>query len=116
MKFPFPPFRVGIDIEDIKRFEQKPFETNEHFYKKIFSPGEIAYCLSHKNPYPHFAVRFCAKEAFIKAYGKKITSSPSIEIVLQEERPFVHYDGTLYTASLSHESEKAIAIVIVHTE
>ena len=40
---------IGIDIVEIKRFEDKPFENNMSFYKKNFHESEIKYCLDHKN-------------------------------------------------------------------
>ena len=33
------------------------------------SASEIAYCKAKKNPWPHFAVRFAAKEAVYKTLG-----------------------------------------------
>lgn len=104
---------IGVDIEDISRFSQKPYQDNIGFYQKIFSKQEIEYCLSKKNPYPHFAARFCAKEAFMKATGFIDVEYPTIEVVKLEERPYISYNEHLYSVSLSHEQEKAIAVVIV---
>ena len=39
---------IGVDIVEINRFQEKPFEKNENFYKKIFSESEIKYCLQKK--------------------------------------------------------------------
>lgn len=107
------PFTLGVDIEDIGRFSTKPYHHNQSFYQKIFSDQEIKYCLGKKNPYPHFAVRFCAKEAFIKATSTKLVSSPLIEVVMKDNKPFVVHNKIQYTASLSHERDKAIAVVIL---
>ena len=35
-------FGIGIDITDINRFEEKEYETNTEFYKKIFTESEIS--------------------------------------------------------------------------
>lgn len=113
MTISLPKFGLGIDIEDISRFRKKPYLSHQHFYKKIFSVNEIQYCLAAKDPYPHFAARFCAKEAFIKAFPQKITGYPEIEIVNASNKPFVLYQGIQYTVSLSHESDKAVAVVII---
>lgn len=108
-----PPKSIGVDIEDISRFTQKPYQDNLGFYQKIFSEQEIIYCLSKKNPYPHFAARFCAKEAFMKAMQKITINYTTIEVVKLEEKPYISYNEHLYSVSLSHEKEKAIAVVIV---
>ena len=44
-------------------------ERDLGFREKIFSEGEIAYCERMKNKYQHYAARFSAKEAFMKALG-----------------------------------------------
>jgi holo-[acyl-carrier protein] synthase len=35
----------------------------------VFTDGEIAYCRRRRDPVPHFAARFAAKEATLKALG-----------------------------------------------
>ncbi len=107
---------IGIDIEDISRFKDKP----EAFYNRLFTENEINYCLSKRNPAPHFAARFCAKEAVFKALsaeGINISSYKSIEILKNKS-------GAVYVKlpqginknihiSISHEKEKAIAAAII---
>ena len=39
------------------------------FLRRVFTPGEIAYCQARRDPVPHFAGRFAAKEAGLKALG-----------------------------------------------
>ncbi len=104
---------IGIDIEDIHRFEKKPFGSNKSFFQKLFTPKEIAYCMTKKNPSPHFAVRFCAKEAFIKALPHKETNYQSIEVVFHGDKPSLVYNDVQYQVSLSHDQDKAVAIVII---
>ena len=41
-------FGLGTDIVSVKRFEEKPFCSNQIFYKKIFLDSEIKYCLNFK--------------------------------------------------------------------
>ena len=60
-------FGVGIDMVEIKRFEDKTYQKNKKFYKKIFMQSEINYCLKFKNPGPHFAGKFAIKEAMKKS-------------------------------------------------
>ena len=110
---------IGIDIEDISRFRRTPFKNNRNFYEKIYNPPEIKYCLSKTDPYQHFAVRFCAKEAFIKAMdtnNKKKTSFPSykdISIVTKNSKPLIICKNKKYLLSLSHDKDKAVAIVVI---
>jgi len=54
---------IGVDIEEISRFRKK----SRHYWQKIFTPKEIRYCQTKKNAAGHFAGRFAAKEAIIKA-------------------------------------------------
>ena len=58
---------IGIDIEDINRFKKYSLKKDLDFLKTIYSENELEYCFSKKSPAKHLAVRFCAKEAFIKA-------------------------------------------------
>ena len=110
---------VGIDIEEIGRFENLPFRKNKAFYEKIFTQGEISYCLTRSNPYQHFAARFCAKEAAVKALGGKIKDLRKITIRKDPEgRPLLEAkslpDVTLHT-SFSHTKNHAIAFVIAYS-
>ncbi len=107
-------FNVGIDIEEINRFSKKRFEENLNFYKRIFTKNEINYCLKKINPYSHFAVRFCAKEAAIKALDQKILDLQKIEITMIENVPHIKLPNKKNgMVSLSHTDEIAIAIVII---
>ena len=42
---------------------------DERFLRRVFTDGEIAYCRARRDPVPHFAARFAAKEAALKALG-----------------------------------------------
>jgi len=66
---------VGVDIINVSRFRNMPFEKKSSFYKKIFHDNEINYCLKFKDPYTHFAGKFALKEALIKSIDKKIFPS-----------------------------------------
>ena len=106
---------IGIDITDVNRFEEITFERKPEFYKKIFLPSEISYCLKYKNPYERFAGKFAIKEATIKAIKEKIqlldietihiNSKPNIKIKNSKKK----YD---FQVSISHEKKIAVAVVI----
>jgi holo-[acyl-carrier protein] synthase len=104
---------IGADIESISRFKAKPFDQNRDFYKKIFSPNEIKYCLGKGEPYQHFAVRFCAKEALIKALDLKRVELNSIEVIKVGSKPMIRLEGKRIHLSMSHEKDKALAFVVV---
>ena len=107
-------FGIGIDIIEINRFREKPFENNEKFYRKIFTESEIHYCLKRRNSAQTFASKFAVKEAVTKALTRKIDF---LEIVTDYHnlKPVVKLqnDETYnFLVSTSHEKLYAIAIVI----
>jgi holo-[acyl-carrier protein] synthase len=61
-------FGIGTDIIEVERIE-KQLDKNSGLKEKLFTPTEIAYCESKKNRGQHYAARFAAKEAFLKAIG-----------------------------------------------
>src|SRR5512140_1916912 len=63
---------IGTDLVEIEEFRQLSFAHHRRFYEKVFTPAEIAYCESFASPAEHFAARFAAKEAVIKAFGGEI--------------------------------------------
>jgi holo-[acyl-carrier protein] synthase len=60
---------IGIDIEEIGRFESLTDDWGPRFQKKVYTDAEISYCAGKTRPPQHFAARFAAKEAFSKAIG-----------------------------------------------
>jgi holo-[acyl-carrier protein] synthase len=60
---------LGIDATDIPRIRDTFDQYGERFLKRVFTPDEIAYCLRRRDPAPHLAARFAAKEAGMKALG-----------------------------------------------
>ena len=106
---------IGIDLVEIKRFKQLSFSENQSYYKKNFSDDEIDYCMKFKEPYKHFAGKFALKEALIKSIDKKISLS-EIETSHFDSKPIVKIlednENYRFLASVSHENEFAIAVVI----
>jgi holo-[acyl-carrier protein] synthase len=60
---------IGIDLVRIDRMREVIARWDERFVRRVFTEGEIAYCRSRRDPVPHFAARFAAKEAATKALG-----------------------------------------------
>ena len=107
---------VGIDIVDVSRFKKIPYSKKPSFYKKIFLPTEIEYCLRFKNSYEHFAGKFAIKEAVQKAIGESV-SMLEIETIHTNLKPKVKLRGKLkskylFLVSLSHDKNIAVAVVI----
>jgi len=61
-------YGIGTDIIEVSRI-MKVMEQDIGFREKIFSEEEIRYCESKRNKYQHYAARFAAKEAWMKAFG-----------------------------------------------
>jgi holo-[acyl-carrier protein] synthase len=60
---------LGFDATDIPRIRRTFDRFGDRFLRRIFTDGEIAYCTRRRNPVPHLAGRFAAKEAAMKALG-----------------------------------------------
>jgi len=109
-------FGIGIDIVNVTRFKKIPYLSKPGFYKKIFLPSEINYCMRYRNSYEHFAGKFAIKEAVIKSIDEKLSplkiktshanSKPKVEILDKKFRKFV------FIASISHDENYAIGVVI----
>ena len=121
---------TGIDLIEVERIRASFEKFGEHFLNRILRPGEIAYCLSHKDPAPFLAARFAAKEAISKAFGTGIGKHlgwKDMEVGRKESgEPFVilHGAGQILlekrgaakvTLSLSHTSNHATAMAILES-
>jgi holo-[acyl-carrier protein] synthase len=60
---------IGVDLVRIPRMRDVIGRWNERFLRRVFTDAEIAYCRARRDPVPHFAARFAAKEAALKALG-----------------------------------------------
>ena len=121
---------VGIDLIEVARVEASYEKFGERFLNRILLPGEIAYCLSHKEPGPFIAARFAAKEAISKAFGTGIGAQLSwqdMEVARRESgEPYVilhgqgaellkQRGGRVMLISLSHTQEHATAVAILES-
>ena len=68
---------LGIDLVDIARMK-RILERTPSFAEKVFSPAEREYCDSHPNREAHYATRFAAKEAVVKALGTGFTQGITV--------------------------------------
>ena len=114
-------FAIGADIESIGRF-RKLNRTNNSFLNRIFTENELNYCFSKEDAAPHLAVRYCCKEAIIKALSgisKSNLDYRDIEIFNNNDGvPKVKFSNKSFNKlqimiSLSHCSDKALAFAVV---
>lgn len=60
---------IGTDIVECLRIAQMIERHGELFINRVYTPVEIRYCSSRKQATQHFAGRWAAKEAILKALG-----------------------------------------------
>ena len=78
---------IGIDIVRIGRMREVIARWDDRFLHRVFTAGEIAYCRSRRDPVQHFAARFAAKEAGLKALGTGLSLGISWrELEVRRER------------------------------
>jgi len=121
-------FGCGIDIVEVSRIEAIIEKHRTSFLDRVFSVREIDYCREKVHPPMHFAARFAAKEAFLKALGLGLgmgISLRDIEVVTDERgRPFLSLLGGAAQVfkekklrapllSISHTKALAIAQVVL---
>jgi holo-[acyl-carrier protein] synthase len=121
---------TGIDIIEVARIA-KVMERDLGFRDKIYTEGEIAYCESKKNKYQHYAARFSAKEALMKAIGTGWRFGirfADIEVYHDDlGQPHILLNGkakelaekegfSKIHVSLSHVKELATAVVVLERE
>lgn len=122
-------FGIGTDMIEVERVQQR-MEKNAGFKELVFSANEMIYCEARANIYEHYAARFAAKEAFLKALGtgwRKGTAFNEIEIYNDEEgKPEMRFLGTTAKTidelklgkifvSLSHVKTMACAMVVIES-
>src|SRR5512134_2463587 len=60
---------LGVDATEIDRIAATVERYGDRFIRRVFTDAEIAYCTRRREPAIHFAGRFAAKEAAMKALG-----------------------------------------------
>lgn len=87
---------LGVDIVEIERM-RRILKRSPAFRQRMYSEGERAYCDAKAAPEVHYATRFAAKEAVVKALGTGFTcgiSPRDIEVRRTSKgRPYVHLSG-----------------------
>lgn len=60
---------IGIDIVECERIGSMIEKHGDHFLQRVYTPLEIAYCAPRRAAHQHYAGRWAAKEAVLKALG-----------------------------------------------
>jgi holo-[acyl-carrier protein] synthase len=115
---------IGVDLVNIPRIRAAIERWEERFLRRVFTDSEIAYCRARRDPAQHFAARFAAKEAGLKALGTGLRLGVRWrELEVQRERgqaPTLVLTGRCREISLarggrrmllalSHDGEYAVA-------
>ncbi|HIC89738.1 MAG TPA: holo-[acyl-carrier-protein] synthase [Anaerolineae bacterium] len=117
---------VGVDIIELDRIEHALHRWGDRFLKRVYTPGELAYCAGRV---PSLAARWAAKEAVSKALGTgwrgiawtelEVVRAPSGQpgIVLHgKARKRAEQLGLEHWAlSISHSRQYAVAFVVAFT-
>ena len=118
---------IGVDIIDVARIK-KMVEKNKGFVEKVFTQTEISYCRDKYRQEVHFAGRFAAKEAFLKAVGTGLRGAmawtdisvvnnelgkPAISLTGKTLENFKKNKFQTIQLSISHTREYAVAFVII---
>ncbi|MBX7166908.1 MAG: holo-ACP synthase [Pirellulales bacterium] len=118
---------IGTDITECLRIAQMIERHGEVFLTRVYTSDEIRYCQNRKQATQHFASRWAAKEAVLKALGTGWSAGiqwRDVEIrSLRGGKPSVHLQGTVaeiaaergiatWMLSVSHCRTHATAFVI----
>ena len=119
---------TGIDIVEVFRMRDAINKWGDNFLTKVFTNKEIRYSNSKRFAPQHFAARFAAKEAVVKAFGvarKYPLNWTDIEIFNNEEgKPVILFSNDALklkkrkkvnevVVSMSHSKNYAVANVIL---
>lgn len=106
-------YGTGIDIVEVFRMRDAINKWDENILSKMFTKREIAYSTSRRFSYQHFAARFAAKEAVVKAFGEGRrfpVQWTDIEILNDSEgKPIVEFHGD----ALKLKKKKRVSEVII---
>lgn len=119
---------IGIDQCEVRRMHRQLDPPANGFVTSVFRPAEIAYCSAKHHPAEHFAARFAAKEAALKALAAAEGEGSfwlDMEIINESDgRPRLELGGRLgelagklgvrtIHVSLTHTADLAAAVVVV---
>jgi holo-[acyl-carrier protein] synthase len=86
---------LGVDIVEIDRMAAA-LERRPRLRERLFSVDERAYCDKRNRPEIHYALRFAAKEAVLKALGTGFSGMKFTDVEVVRDgsgRPIPHLSG-----------------------
>ena len=118
---------LGVDATEIDRIAATIERYGDRFIRRVFTDAEIAYCTRRRVPAVHFAGRFAAKEAGMKALGTghsqhvlwrdveiiRVSGPPRLEFHGGAARRFSSMGATGSLLSITHSETLAIAQVML---
>jgi holo-[acyl-carrier protein] synthase len=108
---------LGLDAAEIPRIAAAIERYGDRFLQRIFTPGEIAYCTRRRTPAVHFAGRFAAKEAAMKALGTGRSRGVlwrDVEIVRRGGPPQLAFHGGA-ARRLAEIGGRSALVTLTHT-
>lgn len=111
---------LGVDIVEIERM-RGILERRPSFAEQVFSPAERAYCDSKASPATHYALRFAAKEAVVKALGTGFSEGIWVHDIEVERasngKPLAKLSGrALEVAQAQGVRELSLSLSYTHTD
>lgn len=111
---------LGVDIVEIDRMRDI-LKRLPSFAERVFSPAERVYCEAKSNPATHFALRFAAKEAVVKALGTGFANGIGVRDIEVERakggRPLAKLSGrALEIAEEQGVRELSISLSYTHSD
>lgn len=119
---------LGTDLARIERFRSFVEKKKTALLGRLFTLGEREYAFAKKDPAPHLAARFAAKESCLKAFGlgwREGISWHDMEVVPDSlGRPDLQLSGRaaeiaaekkveVVHLSYSHDGDYAVATVVL---
>jgi len=119
---------LGVDLVSIPRMRTTIERWQDRFVERVFTETEIAYCRARRDPTPHFAARFAAKEAGFKALGTGLTmgvhwrelevrrereEAPTLVLSGRAREIGLGKGGSRMLLSLPHDGDYALAQAIL---
>lgn len=119
---------IGVDIAEVARLERAIARHPERMIQRVFTEREQRECRDRHRPAMHYAARFAAKEAFLKAVGLGLrdgmrwrdvgvvhapTGKPSLELQGRAAERMHELGAEHALVSLTHTAEHACAVVVL---
>lgn len=103
---------IGVDIVNIERIENLMVRLGSLFLNRVFTEKEIHWCQQRARPQECFAIRFAAKEAFLKAIGWGLRNGIQwIDIEVENDpmgKPLFSFHRKAKGVLEAHQIEKAL--------